>query len=74
MLFRSKDLQINYIYKNNIQAPIKKGDVIGSIEIISNDSPVLVTDLVALDEVEAKGFFGRLWSKFILWIMSLFGG
>ena len=69
-----KDLQINYIYKNNIQAPIKKGDVIGSIEIISNDSAVLVTDLVALDEVEAKGFFGRLWSKFILWIMSLFGG
>ena len=69
-----KDLQINYIYKNNIQAPIKKGDVIGSIEIISNDTPVLVTDLVALDEVEAKGFFGRLWSKFILWIMSLFGG
>jgi len=69
-----KDLQINYIYKNNIQAPIKKGDVIGSIEIISKDSPVLVTDLVALDEVEAKGFFGRLWSKFILWIMSLFGG
>ena len=69
-----KDLQINYIYKNNIQAPIKKGDVIGSIEIISNDSPVLVTELVALDEVEAKGFFGRLWSKFILWIMSLFGG
>ena len=69
-----KDLKKNYIYKNNIQAPIKKGDVIGSIEIISNDSPVLVTDLVALDEVEAKGFFGRLWSKFILWIMSLFGG
>ena len=69
-----KDLQINYIYKNNIQAPIKKGDVIGSIEIISNDTPVLVTDLVALDEIEAKGFFGRLWSKFILWIMSLFGG
>jgi len=69
-----KNLQINYIYKNNIQAPIKKGDVFGSIEIISNDNPVLVTDLVALDEVEAKGFFGRLWSKFILWVMSLFGG
>lgn len=69
-----KDLQINYIYKNNIQAPIKKGDIIGSIEIISNDNPVLITDLVALDEVEAKGFFGRLWSKFVLWIMSLFGG
>ena len=23
--------------------------------------------------IEAKGFFGRLWSKFVLWILSLFG-
>jgi len=29
--------------------------------------------LIALEEVEAKGFFGRLWSRFVLWIMSLFG-
>jgi D-alanyl-D-alanine carboxypeptidase (penicillin-binding protein 5/6) len=29
--------------------------------------------LVALKNIEAKGFFGRIWSKFVLWIFSLFG-
>ena len=29
--------------------------------------------LEALESIESKGFFGRIWSKFVLWIMSLFG-
>jgi D-alanyl-D-alanine carboxypeptidase (penicillin-binding protein 5/6) len=29
--------------------------------------------LVALEDVEAKGFFGRLWSSIWYWILSLFG-
>jgi len=68
-----KDLKINYKYKNNIQAPISVGQKIGILEISSNDEIVLVTDLVALQDIESKGFFGRLWSKFVLWIFSLFG-
>lgn len=68
-----KDLKVNYKYSNNIQAPITIGQKIGTLEITSNNEVVLVTDLVALSSVEAKGFFGRLWSKFVLWIYSLFG-
>tara|TARA_B100001559_G_C16428880_1_gene588854 strand:- start:88 stop:1236 length:1149 start_codon:yes stop_codon:yes gene_type:complete len=68
-----KDLKVNYNIKNNIQAPISKGQEIGTLEIISNDNIVLTSELVALEEVEAKGFFGRLWSRFILWVMGLFG-
>lgn len=68
-----KDLQINYKHKNNIQAPITKGDIVGSLEIISNGDVVFSNDLIALEEIEAKGFFGRIWSKFLLWVMSLFG-
>ena len=68
-----KNLKVTYKYSNNIQAPISLGQKIGTLEISSNDKIVLVTDLVALQEVEAKGFFGRLWSKFVLWIYSLFG-
>ncbi len=68
-----KDTEINFKIKNNVQAPIKEGQKIGTLEIISNDEIVLISDLVALNAVEAKGFFGRLWSRFILWIMSLFG-
>jgi D-alanyl-D-alanine carboxypeptidase (penicillin-binding protein 5/6) len=68
-----KDTKLEYKVKNNVQAPIEKGQKIGTLEIISNDEIVLTSDLVALNAVEAKGFLGRLWSRLILWIMSLFG-
>ena len=70
---RFKDLVVNYNYSNNIQAPIEIGQKIGTLEIVNNDEIVLSTDLVALQNIKAKGFFGRLWSKFVLWILSLFG-
>ena len=63
----------NFNVKNNVQAPIKRGEKLGTLDIISNDEIVLTTDLLALNDVDAKGFFGRIWSKFVLWIMSLFG-
>ena len=68
-----KDLKVNYVVMNNVQAPINKGDKIGTLELISDNNTVLISDLIALEDVEAKGFFGRLWSRFVLWIMSLFG-
>jgi D-alanyl-D-alanine carboxypeptidase (penicillin-binding protein 5/6) len=68
-----KDLKINYKHKNNLQAPIKMGDEVGEIEIVSNGEIVYTEKLEALESIESKGFFGRIWSKFILWIMSLFG-
>ena len=68
-----KDLVVNYNYSNNIQAPIEIGQKIGTLEIVNNDEILLSTDLVALQNIKAKGFFGRLWSKFVLWILSLFG-
>ena len=68
-----KDLVVNYNYSNNIQAPIEIGQKIGTLEIVNNDEIVFSTELVALQNIKAKGFFGRLWSKFLLWILSLFG-
>ena len=68
-----KDIKVDYKFKNNVQAPIKKGSVMGSLDIISNDEVVHTAELIALEDIESKGFFGRLWSRFVLWIMSLFG-
>ena len=68
-----KDIKVDYEYKSNVQAPIIKGQVIGSLKIISDGEVVKTADLIALENVEAKGFFGRLWSSFVLWVMSLFG-
>jgi len=67
-----KNLKANYNFNNNIQAPISVGDVIGNIEFISNDQLVLSMPLVAVESVEAKGFFGRIWARIVFWIMSLF--
>ena len=68
-----KDLVVNYNYKNNLKAPIIQGQVIGSIDIVSQDKVISSTELVALNNVEAKGFFGRLWSSIWFWVLSLFG-
>jgi D-alanyl-D-alanine carboxypeptidase (penicillin-binding protein 5/6) len=68
-----KDLKVNYKYSNNLQAPISIGQKVGTLEITSGEEVVLVSELVALKDIAAKGFFGRLWSKFVLWIFSLFG-
>tara|TARA_B100001113_G_C21049104_1_gene595891 strand:- start:24 stop:1181 length:1158 start_codon:yes stop_codon:yes gene_type:complete len=67
-----KNIKANYKFKNNIQAPIFAGDVIGDIEFVSGERVVLSTPLVAIESVEAKGFFGRIWARIVLWIMSLF--
>ena len=66
------NVKANYKFKNNIQAPIEIGQIIGSIEFTSNDRVVLSAPLVAIESVEAKGFFGRLIAKLIYWITSLF--
>ena len=67
-----KNIKANYNFKNNIQAPISNGDVIGDIEFISNDRVVLSAPLVAIESVEAKGFFGRIWARIVFWVLSLF--
>ena len=67
-----KNVKANYTFDDNIQAPIEAGQIIGSIEFTSNDRVVLSSLLVAIEAVEAKGFFGRLWSRLMYWITSLF--
>jgi len=67
-----KNIKANYQFNNNLQAPIEIGQMIGSIEFTSNDRLVLSAPLVAIETVEAKGFFGMLWSRLVYWITSLF--
>ena len=68
-----KDVRTIYKLNNNIQAPIQMGQKVGTLEIISNDKVVVSAELIALKDIKAKGFFGRMWSKFVLWVFSLFG-
>ena len=67
-----KNIKANYQFTNNLQAPIEIGEKIGSIEFTSNDRVVLSAPLMAIENVEAKGFFGMLWARLVYWITRLF--
>ena len=65
-------LKVDYTFNNNIEAPISKGEILGSLSVKSGDTVIANANLVALEEVEPKGFFGRLISKIIMWFLNLF--
>ena len=67
-----KNLKANYKFNNNIKAPILEGDEIGNIEFMSNDRIVFSAPLLAIESVDEKGFFGRIWARIMFWIFSLF--
>ena len=67
-----KNIIPNYQFNTNLRAPIEIGQMIGTIEITSNDRVVLAAPLVAIESVKAKGFFGMLWARLVYWITSLF--
>ena len=67
-----KNIKANYKFNNNIKAPILEGDEIGNIEFMSNDRIVFSAPLLAIETVDEKGFFGRIWARIMFWIFSLF--
>jgi D-alanyl-D-alanine carboxypeptidase (penicillin-binding protein 5/6) len=64
------DLQLRVVYNGPIKAPIKAGDHIADLEVISPDMPKQILPLVAEKDVAAAGFFGRAWAG----LKGLFGG
>ena len=62
------------IIKEELKAPIKKGEIIGE-ELIVQDGKVLASvDLFAAEDVERAGFFTRIWRAFVNWVGGLIKG
>ena len=68
-----KNITISYDFQNNLRAPIKEGQTLGTLVIKDGEKTLHTENLVALNDVEAKGFFGRLWASLVLWFRGLFG-
>ena len=68
-----KNITITYDFQNNLRAPIKEGQTLGTLVIKDGEKTLHTENLVALNDVEAKGFFGRLWASLVLWFRGLFG-
>ena len=68
-----RNITISYDFQNNLRAPIKEGQTLGTLVIKDGEKTLHTENLVALNDVEAKGFFGRLWASLVLWFRGLFG-
>ncbi|MDR1026365.1 MAG: D-alanyl-D-alanine carboxypeptidase [Lactobacillus sp.] len=60
----AQKIKLTAVYNTPARAPIKKGDKLGSVKIDMGDGEINTIDLVAAQDVEEKGFFGRLAGKF----------
>lgn len=54
-----------------IEAPIRKGQQLGTVKVVLDGKVVAQQPLVALSAVEQAGFFKRLWHGFLMWWASV---
>ncbi|MBK5265650.1 MAG: D-alanyl-D-alanine carboxypeptidase [Alphaproteobacteria bacterium] len=65
----SSNMTVKLVYNGPIMAPIKKGQKIAELVVSTPDTDPQVMPLVAANDVDKAGFFGRLWNG----LTSLFG-
>lgn len=72
--FKEADLTTNITLTEKVAAPVKQGDVLGSIEYIYNEKSLGVIDLVATEDIKrsfVKMIFGSIFDFiFSIWVMG----
>ena len=66
---RKKFLKVSITYKGPIQAPIKKGDILGKLKVIYKNELVEEYDLFASEDIRKLNVFSRLMKSinFLIW-------
>ncbi len=64
---RYADLKPSMDVPKVLEAPIRKGQAIGTVKVSLDGKLVAQAPLVALNQVEQGGFFRRLWDSFWMW-------
>lgn len=55
-----KGVEIDYNINKNLRAPIKKGDIVGTVSIFENSIMIDEVNLISLDNVESLNYFNNL--------------
>ncbi|XXQ67471.1 D-alanyl-D-alanine carboxypeptidase family protein [Neisseriaceae bacterium B1] len=55
-----------------VLAPVKKGQQMGVLKLMQGDKVLSEQKVVALQDVEQAGFFGRAWDSIVLWFKTMF--
>ena len=69
---KKKQLVTELALKQPLEAPLAVGDKVGTVTLSYDGETVFTGPVVALQAVEAGGFFARLWDVLLMWIASLF--
>ncbi|WP_374481422.1 D-alanyl-D-alanine carboxypeptidase family protein [Zoogloea sp.] len=67
----AEKLKTNIVTPPDLIAPITKGQKIASVQLSIDGKTIGEYPLVALDEVQEAGWFGRLWDAIRLWFKNL---
>jgi len=66
-------LEANISVESTLEAPLALGQSVGLLSINYEGDEIVSRPLIVKEEVEAAGFFSRLWDGIKLFILSLFG-
>ncbi|UOO93510.1 D-alanyl-D-alanine carboxypeptidase family protein [Vitreoscilla stercoraria] len=55
-----------------VVAPIAKGTQMGTLKLMSGNTLLAERPVVALQNIEEAGFFGRMWDSIVLWFKRTF--
>lgn len=70
-----KNLKASYtLTEKQLTAPLKKGQVVGSIDFQLNGKSIEQRPLIVMEAVEEGGFFGRMWDYVLMKFHDWFGG
>ena len=66
-------LTTHVVVNPRLIAPVKAGDVVGNIQLRQGDKVIKQAQMVALENIEAGGFFRRTWDGIRLFFKGLLG-
>lgn len=58
--------------EEQVIAPVRKGDKLGTVVYAAEGQEIARFDLVAAEDVQPGGFFKRIWDSIRLWVAGLF--
>lgn len=69
---QAQDLKASFVLDKQLEAPIKKGDVVGTLYYQLDGKDVAKYPLMALEDVNEGSLFSRLWDYIVMLFHSLF--
>ncbi|QDX30300.1 serine hydrolase [Dickeya poaceiphila] len=70
-----KNLKASFtLTQPQLKAPLKKGQVVGTIDFQLDGNSIGQRPLVVMDDIPEAGFFGRLWDRILMTLSGWFGG